>query len=56
MTEHESSTWFVDGAHVGAREALGGVDFEQHEIAAYGPMLFVLALSEVGGLFFFFTG
>ena len=28
VTEHESSTWLVDGAHVGAREALGGLDLD----------------------------
>ena len=28
VTEHESTTWLVDGAHVGAREALGGLDLD----------------------------
>ena len=54
VTEHESSTWFVDGAHVGAREALGGVDFEQHQIAAYGPMLFVRATPRSAGFLFLY--
>ena len=34
VTEHESSTWLVDGAHVGAREASGGLDLESQEQAA----------------------
>jgi hypothetical protein len=28
VTEYESTTWLVDGAHVGAREALGGLDLD----------------------------
>ena len=35
VTEHESSTWLVDGAHVGAREALGGLDLDGQEQTAF---------------------
>jgi hypothetical protein len=36
VTEHESSTWLVDGAHVGAREALGRLDLDgQKQIAFF---------------------
>jgi hypothetical protein len=34
VTEHESGTWLVDGAHVGPSEALGGLDLDgQKQIA-----------------------
>ena len=35
VTEHESSTWLVDGAHIGAREALGGLDLDGQEQTAF---------------------
>ena len=28
VTEHESTTWLVNGAHIGAREALDGLDLD----------------------------
>ena len=35
VTEHESTTWLVDGAHVGAREALGGLDLDGQKQTAF---------------------
>jgi hypothetical protein len=35
VTEHESSTWLVDGAQVGAREALGGLDLDGQKQTAF---------------------
>jgi hypothetical protein len=35
VTEHECSTWLVDVAHVGAREALGGLDLDGQEQTAF---------------------
>ena len=35
VTEHESTTWLVDGAHVGAREALGGLDLDGQRQTAF---------------------
>ena len=35
VAEHESTTWLVDGAHVGAREALGGLDLDGQKQTAF---------------------
>jgi hypothetical protein len=35
VTEHESTTWLVDGAHVGARKALGGLDLDGQKQTAF---------------------
>jgi hypothetical protein len=35
VTENESSTWLVDGVHVGARQALGGLDLKGQNQTAF---------------------